>query len=254
MVVCWRRYIHDNCQLLEKIFQMIDTQLSSALRAVMDNTLGPEPIGETFARWEGTGKRLVRYPVGKVVIRTEDPVERILILLDGTCQVLNHGSDGKVVMAGNVRPPQIFGLYELMANLPLHTADVEAQTDCLFFSVSSRLYAQQIIINSEVASCSVRFLAVFIHRLLDRSDRMTLHTDRQNLLWYILESCKNQNFPVVLSVEKETMAAELNMNLRTLYRKVARLREEGLVDSHKGKIKIDSQQYRALQRQLYENI
>jgi CRP-like cAMP-binding protein len=239
---------------LQKKFKMIDTQLAAALRSVMDSPTDHKLLGETFAQWEGAGKRLVRYPEGKVVIRTEDPIERIHILLDGKCQVLNHGSDGKVVMAGNVLPPQIFGLYELVAKLPQHTADVQTQTDCIFFSVSARVYAQQLTINTEVASYSVSFLATFIHRLLDRSDRMTLHTDRQNLVWYILESCKKQKFPVVLPVEKETMAAELNMNLRTLYRKLAKLRHEGLVDSRKGKIEIDSQQYRALQRQLYENI
>jgi DNA-binding transcriptional regulator YhcF (GntR family) len=50
------------------------------------------------------------------------------------------------------------------------------------------------------------------------------------------------------------MAAELNMNVRTLYRKIGQLRNEGLVESHKGKIKIGKEQYLALQRQAYKNI
>jgi CRP-like cAMP-binding protein len=233
---------------------MIDEHLAAALRTAMNDSLSNQHIRNMYAQWEGYGKRLVHYPCNTFIVHTEDPVEHILILLEGRCQVLNHNSDGKIIMAGNVKPPQIFGLYELLAGLCGHTADVQTQTDCLVFSVSAKLYTQQIAVNGNIAAYSAQYLAFFIQRLLDRSDRMTLHTDRQNLLWYILESCRGKAFPVILSVHKETMAAELNMNVRTLYRKIGQLRNEGLVESHKGKIKIGKEQYLALQRQAYKNI
>ncbi|HCG64159.1 MAG: hypothetical protein A2Y31_00130 [Spirochaetes bacterium GWC2_52_13] len=233
---------------------MIDEKLAAALRTAMGPRLQPNRIREIYSQFEGTGKRLVAFEKGKVLARREDEIERILVLVKGTCRVLNHGSDGRVVMAGEVEAPQIFGLYEILNGMDHHTADVETETECICFSVAPRLYREQYETSMEVLKFSSHFLATFIDRLLARSDRMTLNTDRQNLLLYCLDACKYERFPTVIVVRKETMAAELNMNLRTLYRKISQLRDEGLIGNHKGKIRIDREQYDTMKRETYENI
>ncbi|HCS35232.1 MAG: Crp/Fnr family transcriptional regulator [Sphaerochaetaceae bacterium] len=233
---------------------MIDEKLAAALRTAMGPRLQPNRIREIYSQFEGTGKRLVAFEKGKVLARREDEIERILVLVKGTCRVLNHGSDGRVVMAGEVEAPQIFGLYEILNGMDHHTADVETETECICFSVAPRLYREQYETSMEVLKFSSHFLATFIDRLLARSDRMTLNTDRQNLLLYCLDACKYERFPTVIAVRKETMAAELNMNLRTLYRKISQLRDEGLIGNHKGKIRIDREQYDTMKRETYENI
>lgn len=233
---------------------MIDEKLAAALRTAMGLRLQPNRIREIYSQFEGTGKRLVAFEKGKVLARREDEIERILVLVKGTCRVLNHGSDGRVVMAGEVEAPQIFGLYEILNGMDHHTADVETETECICFSVAPRLYREQYETSMEVLKFSSHFLATFIDRLLARSDRMTLNTDRQNLLLYCLDACKYERFPTVIAVRKETMAAELNMNLRTLYRKISQLRDEGLIGNHRGKIRIDREQYDRMKRETYENI
>jgi CRP-like cAMP-binding protein len=233
---------------------MIDEKLAAALRMAMGPYIQPDRIREVYSQFEGTGKRVVAFEKGKVIARREDTIERILVLVKGTCKVLNHGSDGRVVMAGEVKAPQIFGLYEILNGIDRHTADVETETECICFSVAPRLYREQYETSMEVLKFSSHFLATFINRLLTRSDRMTLNTDRQNLLLYCLDACKYERFPTIIAVRKETMAAELNMNLRTLYRKIGQLRDEGLIGNHKGKIRIDRAQYDEMRRETYENM
>src|SRR3989339_661352 len=110
---------------------MIDEKLAAALRTAMGLRLQPNRIREIYSQFEGTGKRLVAFEKGKVLARREDEIERILVLVKGTCRVLNHGSDGRVVMAGEVVAPQIFGLYEILNGMDHHTADVETGTECI---------------------------------------------------------------------------------------------------------------------------
>lgn len=230
---------------------MIDEQLASALRAAMDQSITENQIYEVYHRFEGAGKRLVTYGKRKVIVHTEDAVERILLLLSGSCNVLSHSDDGRIVMAGEVAAPQIFGLYELLSGLPYHTADVETETPCTFFAISPRLYREQYDISMDVMRFSANYLVEFIQRLLGRSDRMTLYNNRQSLLLYCLDACKDNQLPVVLYVRKEALAAELNMNVRTLYRQIGQLRDEGLIGSYKGKISIDRNQMERIYKEIY---
>jgi CRP-like cAMP-binding protein len=233
---------------------MVDDKLAAALKTAMEQHLDARRIREVYSRFEGSGKRLVLFKRAKVIARTEDSIERVLVLLHGTCNVLKHSVDGRTVLAGTVQAPQIFGLFELINNMDTHTADIETVTDCFCFSISPDLYRDQYEKNMEVMRYSSKFLACFIDQLLDRSDRMTLNSDRQNLLLYCLEACRNESFPVVIAVRKETLAASLNMNLRTLYRKIAQLKDEGLIGSQKGKISIDREQYIRLKLEFDDSI
>lgn len=231
---------------------MDDDKLAFALRTAMEQRIPSNSIHEVYLKYEGKGLRLITFKKGKVLVRTEDEIGRILILLDGSCKIVKHSNDGRAVLAGTVQAPQIFGLFEMLNNLDIHTADIECVTDCICFSISPKLYRKQYESNIEVMKYSSRFLAYFIYRLLDRSDRITLYSDYQNLLLYCLDACRGELFPVVLTVRKETLASELNMNLRTLYRKIKQMRDEGLIESQKGKIYIDRNQYKMIKQEAYE--
>lgn len=65
-------------------------------------------------------------------------------------------------------------------------------------------------------------------------------------------TCLGKEFPVTVHLTKEELASGLNLNLRTVYRYLARLYEEGLLSSVRGKIVITREQHRTMERCLRE--
>ena len=70
----------------------------------------------------------------------------------------------------------------------------------------------------------------------------------ENLLIYIHQYCTGRRLPAILPVERKTMAEELGINLRTLYRYISRLKEEGLIAIERGKISVSEEQFQQLDK------
>ena len=86
-------------------------------------------------------------------------------------------------------------------------------------------------------------MAAYVRATLRHSDQISTHNNMENLLLYISNKCTDRSFPCVIGVNKNRIAEELNMNLRTLYRQLDALTEKDYITRAHRKIVVDEQQY-----------
>jgi CRP-like cAMP-binding protein len=138
-------------------------------------------------------------------------------------------------MTGACKAPQIFGLYESLDGIQAHTATIEALTPCWLLEVSAKEYLSCLENETQIMRYSLRYLAAFIGRILNKNDQMLLNTPRQICCCIFTNDAGGAQFPVRLPVEKAALAEELNLNLRNAVPQTPRVQGGGDDWRRKGK-------------------
>ncbi|MEG1858668.1 MAG: Crp/Fnr family transcriptional regulator [Pseudoflavonifractor sp.] len=223
----------------------------AVLRA-LQGTATPSGAAQTYAPFLQGPIRLVSRENGQPIANAGQSIRKIYLLVAGRCYIFKYSVEGKSLLAGVKHQPQIFGLYESLAGNENYTATVEALGTCRLLEMPVDFFLTCLRQDPEVMWAVLGHLAGFVEETLEDRDKLAMNTQRQNLLLYCYDHCAGQVFPVTLREDKALLAEELNMNLRTLYRKLAELRQEALIGSDRGKITITAVQYRKIQRQVMD--
>lgn len=186
----------------------------------------------------------------EVFILMNSPLECIHILLKGTCQIEKYGFDGNSILEMNVLPVQFFGLFEAVNGARTHTTSLRCTSACVFLKIPAQKFLFLMKEDKDILWLCLRYLASFTQKTLTQNEQLLLNNLRQNILFKAYQQCQNSSFPVVLHVKKEVLAQELNVPLRTLYRKLNSLYEEGILSSKNGKITVSKQQYNLICQEL----
>lgn len=186
----------------------------------------------------------------EVFILMNSPVKCIHILLKGTCQIEKYGFNGNSILEMNVLPVQFFGLFEAVNGAQTHTSSLRCTSPCVFLKIPVQKFLRIMKEDKDILWLCLRYLAAFTQKTLTQNDQLLLNDLRQNILFKAYQQCQNSSFPVVLLVKKEVLAQELNVPLRTLYRKLYSLYEEGILSSKNGKITVNQQQYNLICQEL----
>ena len=90
-------------------------------------------------------------------------------------------------------------------------------------------------------------------RILAENEPLLLNNTKDKLLLQLYQYSINQtHFPVRIKLKKEELANILNISLRTLYRQLDLLYQEGILSSYHGKIMITEEQFHNIRTHLDE--
>ena len=193
---------------------------------------------------------LCRLTADTYLFHIDEPIRSILILLDGTCCVEKYSHLGHLYTDTTRSAIQIFGLIEAVTNQPRHSVSLRCATNCTFAKIPLAEYLQTIRSNPELMMMSMQYLCVFFTEHVQNADSLMLDTPYRKILVKLYQCCSGQQFPVTIPYKKEELAADLNMNLRSMYRHMNKLYTTGLCSSQKGKIIISAEQYRQIEEEL----
>ncbi|MEG2097347.1 MAG: Crp/Fnr family transcriptional regulator [Pseudoflavonifractor sp.] len=229
-------------------------QENACFRGALLCALGPggknTKAEERYAPFLQGPLRLTARENGQPIIHAGQTIRRIYLLVEGGCYIFKYSAEGKSLLAGAKQQPQIFGLYESLSGKKSYAATVEAVGSCRLLELPVDWFLARLRAEEEVMWAVLQHLAGFVDETLEDRDKLAMNTRGQNLLLYCYEHCRGKDFPVTLREDKSLLAEELNMNLRTLYRQLARLRAEKLIGSDRGKITVNARQYKEIQRRL----
>jgi CRP-like cAMP-binding protein len=190
-----------------------------------------------------------RWEPGEFIIRSGDPVESLLFLVEGKAKAYNALENGQSVLASFFRPLDVFGEVELFSSegyflsvearsptlcLSLPVKSIKAAADrnaCFFMYLCARL-GEKIIDRNQAEAINLRYpvearLASYLLALVDGGD--ILGTD-----------------------DLGELADFLGASYRQLGRVVRRFREEGILERARGRISVlDRSKLEPLARDLY---
>ena len=228
-----------------------EEKLEAVISMMREETINREGL-DALLITAGEGLRLRTLPKGTIFAHSGLPLDRLYLLLGGSCRVLNYSRAGRRIFAGVTVRPQIFGLYELVNGIEAYTATLECADPCTILEVRTDIALTCLKNRPGAAFDALHLLALFTDDLIDRMGRLTTDSERESLLLYLYAACRGKPLPVRLSIKKDELAEFLNLNLRTLYRRLDSLEAEGLLLRRGGKIEVDAPCYARIWEEIAE--
>lgn len=189
-----------------------------------------------------------------LLIKNEMPSKYVYILLDGYCCSEKYSPDGKLLTSSAISAIEIFGLYEVAhPALEHHTATIRCISPCAYIRIPKQLYIEEALSDAEFAWISAQHLSLLTERILAENEPLLLNNTKDKLLLQLYQYSINQtHFPIRIKLKKEELANILNISLRTLYRQLDLLYQEGILSSYHGKIMITEEQFHNIRTHLDE--
>lgn len=184
---------------------------------------------------------LMRLRKGSVLLRKGQTLDHLYVLLDGRLSVWNLLPEGRDELTDYLWPLDVAGLVEVLNDEPAISAWVMADTDCVVYRFEVGRFCQLLRADGELCFLALRMLGkVTAYNMLNSAEKSTLsNRDIIGRFLWVEATCRGDGSGVwTCPLTRAELAERLHLNLRTLYRHIAILAQEGFVRLDAGKITV----------------
>ncbi|PKM73376.1 MAG: hypothetical protein CVU91_05475 [Firmicutes bacterium HGW-Firmicutes-16] len=174
-------------------------------------------------------------------------VNKVFILVNGSCLIVCHNQDGKASVQDSLQAPQIFGLTELISEQQSYSASVIGDRTGMVLAIPSALFLRAIRHNLATDQAVIKYLTYLARRNMDAWECCNLYAPKDALSLHLYDWSKDQQLPYTLKMGRLDLAEFLHIQLRSLYRYLDDLKKQGLCCVVNGKITITEANFRALE-------
>lgn len=204
---------------------------------VLFKGLGTEEIKACL---DSSGAKLKEYEKNSIIFSQMDPPKALYVLIKGSVIVCKDSPDGRRFIVTNIEENDIFGEvfvflkkaeynYYVVSNAK--SAVLEIPKEYFFSSSEKSSAAHSVMIQNMLG-----ILAQKAYYLNNKVQLLTSGTLRQKIIRFLLENCKDGC--VKLTMNREELAAFLNVARPSLSRELIHMQEDGLITNDRDCIKI----------------
>ena len=222
-----------------------------ALQIVLKRTYDPKDPLAALAELN-LGDHILRVRKGQTILNQGDGVSEVLFLLSGQAVIMNSILFSTSNIIDYVEPPHILGLLEAVTDVPTYTAYVMADTPCVLLRFSARDFLQWIRRDAELCYDTLVIQTQVASQNMDLAETHRVFPGKDILGRYLFlqaRHCQTYTCPLT----RKALSEKLNINLRSLYRYVEKLNQEGYLTLRHGKIVIYPENLQRLYEK-YEDI
>lgn len=220
------------------------------LSLAFQNKFTPSSVKKAFSPYLTDQITLKSVKKNTYIIQMGEPVKKVLILLTGQCYVVNHDNTGNRIITDSMKPVQLFGLYEMLNHMPSYSASVASAENVTFLEIPARLLMKQLESDIKSTLLVARYLSSLTEYSFRQRSSERFLSEYENLLLYLYRKTFGKKAPVSLKLNRKTMSEELNINLRTLYRYLNKLKEENQIAIIHSLIVLSDNQLRMLEARV----
>lgn len=191
-----------------------------------------------------------RVKKGMDYINSGTEAKKVCIMLTGKCHVIKYTVDGKSVVVDSSSPIQIYGLNEMLNNIECYIATINVVEDACFIEIPTYYMKKKMNEDPFISNILVKYLSSMLNQSYERNCMEMLNTNEQNLICYLYRNCIKKQLPHRIVVDRKTMASELNVSLRSLYRYIDNLKNNNIISINCGKIEINQKQFEILEEKM----
>ena len=168
-----------------------------------------------------------------------DDCNSLSIILVGNIEIHKPFPSGKIVTINYFEAGNVFGEALVFSDNNVYPSTIMATTDCEIMYIHRDDIVNLMRLNNQVLS---NFVSVLSNRILMLNERITnlsydsIRKKVANLI--LLEYSKQKNKYLVLPFCRKKMAELLNIPRPSLSRELMKMKEEGIIDYHKNRLKI----------------
>lgn len=223
-----------------------DLALKRFLTKIYEPGLSWKELQRETRRLPLSDTSMVQIPRGETFIRYSAPLERVCFLLDGRCSVVVASAAGTESIADIFEPVQCFGLLEALLGGDKYSASIKATATCTLLWLEVSQIMEYIRADIDVCHSVCRYLARLAVRNMDHVERRSLLKPYDTVAHFLYREAAGKPLPHVVSLHNNELAAQLHINLRTLYRHLDRLKAEGMLLPGRGRLTVGPEQYERL--------
>ncbi len=185
-----------------------------------------------------TSNHFIHIKANDTIIYRNDNACDVFILLKGVVLVNSGITWGDETSFDTLRPINILGFVEMLANCPIYTANIIAQTDCTFLKIPIDKFSKILQNNNDICYQCLKLLGEVAISNMNLYE-LNVTTSHRDILGHFMYNYALRNGEkCVYSLTRNELALSLNMNLRTLHRCVGKLAKDNFLTINKGKIHI----------------
>ncbi|HUX64078.1 Crp/Fnr family transcriptional regulator [Sulfuricella sp.] len=176
---------------------------------------------------------LVELYAGQTIFSQGDSCHQFYLVQRGMIKLYRTSVDGTEKVMDLAGPKQLFAEAVMFTGkYPLHAAAIEPST---VFAFDCKDFMTQMHDNVELCFRLMLSMSQRLHGMINEIDRLTLHSGTQRLAQYLLEQVPEgvmQSPCIRLLVPKMVIASRLGIQPETFSRIMARLRSDGMIETH----------------------
>lgn len=170
---------------------------------------------------------------GQTIFSQDEPCHQFYLVQRGMIKLYRISVDGTEKVMELVGPKQLFAESAMFAGkYPLHATAIEPST---VFAFDCKDFMAQMHDNVELCFHLMSSMSQRLHDMIDEIGRLTLHSGTQRLAEYLLAQVPEGVMlsPCIrLLVPKLVIASRLGIQPETFSRIMARLRSDGMIETH----------------------
>ncbi len=177
--------------------------------------------------------QVVELHAGQTIFSQNEPCRQFYLVQRGMVKLYRISVDGAEKVMDLAGPEQLFAEAAMFAGKhPLHAVAIEPST---VFAFDCKDFMAQMHNNVELCFRLMSNMSQRLHGMINEIDRLTLHSGTQRLAEYLLEQVPEgvmQSPCIRLLVPKLVIASRLGIQPETFSRIMARLRSDGMIETH----------------------
>ena len=179
------------------------------------------------------------YEKNEVIAVEDDECNSLGIILDGNIEIHKPFPSGKVVTINHFKAGNIFGEALVFSGKHLYPATIISSDNSKIMYIDREDIVNMMTLDSRIIH---NFMGVLSNRILMLNNRITnlsYDTLRKKITNILLLEYNRQKSPyLTLPYSRKKMAELLNITRPSLSRELVNMKEEGIIDFYKNKIKI----------------
>lgn len=190
------------------------------------------------------------------IYRKDEELRYIYIICSGTVKIMNQFDTGLVYDYAYMDSVDLLGILELLAEQPTSASAVQAVTKCVAIEISREDFWTWMKSSHTFAILVAKSLASKMYPTIYKNGAAFVYPAKYTIAELLLRNLedKKDKFSdkeyVGINKTRQQIADELSINVRTVYRSLKALKEEGYITIQKSKIKINKIQYEKLLKDI----
>lgn len=209
------------------------------------------PEVETYFRYmpeELKSRYTIRkFPPGVIIHQKDYPLDYFGIVVSGDHRVINEFENGNVFMIEKNEAIDFIGEVTILAEKPTTSVSIETLTECVVFMISRADFEMWIAQDIHLLRLVARKVAYKLYRSSYNRGAKLFYPPTVLFLDYLLKYATHHHIEkegeIVLRKTREGIREELGMTVKTINRTIGKLKEDGLIDTRKGKVVMTLEQY-----------
>lgn len=198
----------------------------------------PEAIKQNFT--------LRTYPPHSIIHQKDSVLQSFGIVCRGEHRIINEFENGNIFMVEKNQAISFVGEVTLLAGHTTTSVTIETLTECLVMFISLADFELWVGQDNHFLRLLSQTVARKLYRNSYSSGERQFHSTQYVLMKYLMQAAIRQGLGkkerVVLRHTRQAIAEEMGMTVKTLNRTIARLKEEDLIDTEKGKVTLTKTQ------------